>query len=283
MARGRARLRRRGGRPVPPARAGRRPRGHAGRRARASGSPCWCTTEPCSTIPRWSRRSPPRRGSPSATCACRPRCAHASSSSRPRAAGSSRRRTRSAGGWSASCSEGAERRLRAVSAHVEALAAEVDEPRARELLAEVEDAAARRPAAELSELARGIHPPALDDRRAGGGAARARRAAAPIPVELRVDGGRCPGRGRGGRVLRLRRGADERREVRAGVARRGSRCAATRPALGRDRRRRRRRRRPGPRIGPARARRSRRGARRAVQRREPARGGHAARRRDPGP
>ena len=85
--------------------------------------------------------------------------------------------------------EGAERRLAAVSAHVGALSAEVGEPRALALLGQVEEQleAAR---SELSELARGIHPPAL----ATGGLAAALPELAgrtPIPVELRVDGGRC--------------------------------------------------------------------------------------------
>jgi signal transduction histidine kinase len=85
--------------------------------------------------------------------------------------------------------EGAERRLAAVAAHVDALSMEVKEAPARDLLRDVEEqlATAR---VELSELARGIHPPALA---AGGLAAAlpelARRA--PVPVEVNVDGARC--------------------------------------------------------------------------------------------
>ena len=110
-----------------------------------------------------------------------------------------------------------------MSAHVDALSAEVDEPRARALLGQVEEQleAAR---AELGELARGIHPPAL----ATGGLAAALpelAGRAPIPVELRVDGGALSGGGRGGRLLRLRRGAGERRQVRAGVAGQRDRAA----------------------------------------------------------
>ena len=86
--------------------------------------------------------------------------------------------------------EGAERRLAAVTAHVDALSKDVEEPQARDLMRDVEEqlATAR---TELSELARGIHPPALT---AGGLAAAlpelARRA--PLPVEVSVDGARCP-------------------------------------------------------------------------------------------
>ena len=86
--------------------------------------------------------------------------------------------------------EGAERRLAAVTAHVDALSKEVEEPQARDLMRDVEEqlATAR---TELSELARGIHPPALT---AGGLAAAlpelARRA--PLPVEVSVDGARYP-------------------------------------------------------------------------------------------
>jgi signal transduction histidine kinase len=83
---------------------------------------------------------------------------------------------------------GAEGRLDAVAAHVEAL--EVREPRARELMNQVEQqlGAAR---SELDELARGIHPPALT---AGGLASALPELAsrAPVPVELRVDAGRSP-------------------------------------------------------------------------------------------
>jgi signal transduction histidine kinase len=86
--------------------------------------------------------------------------------------------------------EGAEQRLAAVAWHIEALASDVDAPRARELLADVGeqlDAAC----AELTELANGIHPAALTT----GGLAPAlgelaRRAS--VPVELSVVAGRFP-------------------------------------------------------------------------------------------
>jgi signal transduction histidine kinase len=86
--------------------------------------------------------------------------------------------------------DGAEARLAAVSAHVEALAADVDEEQARQLLADVE-AQVRAAQAELSELARGIHPPALT---AGGLASALPELAgrAPVPVDVRVAGARSP-------------------------------------------------------------------------------------------
>ena len=102
---------------------------------------------------------------------------------------------------------------------------------------------------ELRELARGIHPAVLTERGLEP-AVRAVADRAPIPVELHVDAGgaaRRPGRGR--RVLRGQRGADERRQVRAGVLRAGV-DPAHRGQRRADRggRRRRRRRRP---VAPA--------------------------------
>ena len=86
--------------------------------------------------------------------------------------------------------EGAERRLAAVAAHIEALASDVDAPRARELLADVSDQLDAA-CAELTELAHGIHPAALTT---GGLTAAlaelARRAS--VPVELSVAAGRFP-------------------------------------------------------------------------------------------
>ena len=86
--------------------------------------------------------------------------------------------------------DGAEQRLAAVSAHVEALTHDVEEPRAQALLGEVESqlSAAR---AELSELARGIHPSALTT--GGLSAALAELARrAPVPVQVSGDAGRFP-------------------------------------------------------------------------------------------
>ena len=87
-------------------------------------------------------------------------------------------------------SDGAERRLAAVAAEVEALAPGVGEGRAAELLADVERQleAARE---ELRELARGIHPAALTE--GGLGAALPELASrSSVPVELRADAGRAP-------------------------------------------------------------------------------------------
>jgi signal transduction histidine kinase len=86
--------------------------------------------------------------------------------------------------------DGAGQRLAAVSAHVDALAHDVEEPRAQALLGDVETqlGAAR---AELAELARGIHPSALTT---GGLSAAlvelARRA--PVPVRVSVGTRRFP-------------------------------------------------------------------------------------------
>ena len=79
---------------------------------------------------------------------------------------------------------------------------------------------------ELRELARGIHPAVLTERGLEP-AVRALADRAPLPVELDVCIQRAAARsGRGGRLLRRRRGADQRRQVRAGV--RGQRRARAR-------------------------------------------------------
>ena len=101
-------------------------------------------------------------------------------------------------------SEGAERRLAAVAAEVEALAPGVGEGRAAELLADVERRSSKRRAGSCASS------PAASIRRAltegGLGAALPELAArASVPVELRVDAGRAPRPGRGGRLLRRAR------------------------------------------------------------------------------
>jgi signal transduction histidine kinase len=85
--------------------------------------------------------------------------------------------------------DGAEQRLAAVSAHIEALRRDVGEERAGPLLRDV-DEQLRAARTELGELARGIRPPALTS---GGLAAALPELAgrATIPVELRVEGPRC--------------------------------------------------------------------------------------------
>ena len=81
---------------------------------------------------------------------------------------------------------------------------------------------------ELRELARGIHPAVLTDRGLGP-ALRGLADRAPLPVELAGDAPERPaaaGRDRG--LLRRRRGAHQRRQVRARAARRP--CASSAPA-----------------------------------------------------
>ena len=70
------------------------------------------------------------------------------------------------------------------------------------------------------------HPPGRADRaRAGAGDRRARRPASPVPGRGRRPARRAaPARGRGDRLLHGRRGADQRRQVRGGHARRS--CAS---------------------------------------------------------
>ena len=128
--------------------------------------------------------------------------------------------------------------------------------------------------AELRELARGLHPAVLTERGLPA-ALQALAARSPVPVVARRRPRRAPAcRSRGGAVLRRRRGADQRRQVRQGERRRGD--AARRRPLGRDRRRRRRRGRSARRgrQRAARPRRSGRGARRPVDACEHARARH---------
>ena len=133
---------------------------------------------------------------------------------------------------------------------------------------------------ELRELARGIHPAVLTDRGLEA-ARRGPRDALAHPRRVRDAGGgaAAPGRGRG--LLRDRRSARERDQVRAGHRGQRARRARGRPGdrdgLGRWRRRRR----SGRRLGPARPRRPRRGARRQPHGRQPGPGWHPHDRRDP--
>ena len=80
--------------------------------------------------------------------------------------------------------------------------------------------------AELRELARGIHPGGAHRARARGGAGRARRPRARAGRGLHALDERLPPAGRVRRLLRRRRGADQRRQVRR--ARPPPRCRSRR-------------------------------------------------------
>ena len=130
--------------------------------------------------------------------------------------------------------------------------------------------------AELREFARGIHPAFLSERGVG---AAVEALVARAPLERRGDGRarRAPARaGRGRRLLRDRRGADQRRPLRRDAPTR--RCSVSRDGgevvVVVDRRRQGRRDDRG-RDRPARADRPARGARRAAGGRQPARRRHA--------
>ena len=114
--------------------------------------------------------------------------------------------------------------------------------------------------AELRELARGIHPAILSDRGLGP-ALEALAGRAPIAVQLaEIPRGAAARADRGGRLLRGRRGAHQRRQVRPRQPGDGAREPLQRARRGGDRRRRNRRRGSGPRIGSAGTRRPRVGA-----------------------
>ena len=150
--------------------------------------------------------------------------------------------------------DGAQQRLVALSLTLRLAQGKVhkDPERANELL----DAAQQEltlALGELRELARGIHPAVLSDRGLGA-ALEALAGRAPIEVDLAELPGRPAARAdRGGRLLRGRRGAHQRRQVRARQPGHRARGAPQRARRRRGRRRRHRRRRSGPRIGSARA------------------------------
>ena len=79
---------------------------------------------------------------------------------------------------------------------------------------------------ELRELARGIHPVVLTERGLGPGARRPAGAGADPGRDRRAARGAADRAGRGGGVLRRRRGDHQRGQVRAGVAARRSASAA---------------------------------------------------------
>ena len=85
---------------------------------------------------------------------------------------------------------------------------------------------------ELRELARGIHPAILTAQRARARRSPRSRSARRSPVRRR-DGDRRPpvAGGRGGRLLRRGRGADQRRALRACAGGARARCAATATAI----------------------------------------------------
>ena len=166
--------------------------------------------------------------------------------------------------------DGAQQQLVALALELRVLKARVKDPDAVPLIDELSERLATA-LAELRELARGIHPAILTDRGlAPAIGALAERGAVPIECDVAVTGA-AAGAGRGGRVLPGRRGADERRPVRARVERARGGAARRGCAGGPGRRRRRRRRRSRGRLRPARARRPRRGRRRDAGDRQPGR------------
>ena len=114
---------------------------------------------------------------------------------------------------------------------------------ARELLAEAR-AGAEHALRELRDLARGIHPPVLADRGLEA-AVRSLADLSPLQVSMSVDLGERPQRGgRERRLLRLRRGARQRRQARPCHTRGDPHRAPRELAAHGDHRRRRRRCRP---------------------------------------
>ena len=135
--------------------------------------------------------------------------------------------------------------------------------------------------AELRELARGIHPAVLSDHGLGP-AIHVLVERAPITRRVRPRVRRpAPRAGRGGRLLRRRRGADQRDQVRQRHQGHRERAQARGDARGRGRRRRRRRRADRRRVGLARAQRPPRRARGRADAPQPTRRGHAADRAHP--
>ena len=95
-----------------------------------------------------------------------------------------------------------------------------DQPEVAELFRQARDEASAA-IAELRDLARGIAPPVLADRGLEAAVeALGRRAAIPVEVDAAIDRAAAAG-ARDGRLLRRRRGADQRRQARAARPRRG--------------------------------------------------------------
>ena len=128
--------------------------------------------------------------------------------------------------------------------------------------------------AELRELARGIHPAILTERGLGP-ALEGLLARAPVPVELtEIPRGAVGGAGRGGGVLRRRRGAHQRGEVRTRIERDRQHPPLERARHRRGRGRRGGRRGPGRGHRATRSRRPARGTRRATRSGKPRRPRH---------
>ena len=137
--------------------------------------------------------------------------------------------------------DGAQQRLVALAMTLGRAKATEDPALARTLVDEAHGEA-KEALVELRNLARGIHPAVLTDRGLDA-AVSALAARCPVPVAVDVD---LPHRAgpaqRGDRVLRRRRGADQRRQARPGHPRLADRRVPRRPARGRGARQRHRRR-----------------------------------------
>ena len=112
--------------------------------------------------------------------------------------------------------DGAQQRLVALAMDLGMARAklETDPAAATALVGEAHEEA-KRALAELRDLARGIHPAVLADRGLDA-AISALAARSPVPVGIDVATGRLPGAGRVGRLLRGRRGPDQRGQARPG-------------------------------------------------------------------
>ena len=185
-------------------------------RATAPSSPRSCTTPRSTTIPSWSRPSAPRRRialeNERLQAEAQSRLAEVQAS-RERIVAAERRRAPAPGAQPARRRPAAPGRAVAAAAAARGPrrrrpvgAGSSSPPRARELAQSL---------AELRELARGIHPAVLDHGLAA--ALDSLAARSPVPTSVAVRGDRPPARaGRARGLLRGLRGADQRRQVRAG-------------------------------------------------------------------
>ena len=159
--------------------------------------------------------------------------------------------------------DGAQQRLVALAVDLTLIGVnlEKDPPAARKTLTVAQDELAQG-LDELRELARGIHPAVLTDRGLGPALQSAGQTCAGAGRDHRAAGGAAGRPGRGGRVLRRRRGDHERGQVRARLPRHRQCPPLERARHAHGLRRWRRRRRRRPRHGAARAGGPRRGPRR---------------------